>query len=77
MYRGAARANLPLTWLPERLVEQEWGLAEPPTKASRWVAAVLQALKQLRQRLDTAAALSPADLDLVRIPVVSVNFFTS
>eukprot|EP00884_Botryococcus_braunii_P000884 jgi/Botrbrau1/10797/Bobra.0064s0003.1 len=65
MYRGAARANLPLTWLPDRLVEQEWALQEPPTKASRWVAAVLQALKQLRQRLDTAAALSPSDLDLV------------
>lgn len=67
MYRGAARANLALTWLPERLAEQEWSLAEPPTKASRWVAAVLQPLQYLRQRLDTTAALAPSDIDLVRL----------
>jgi hypothetical protein len=71
MFRGAARANLALSWLPERLVEQNWNLEEPPTKAGRWVATVLHTAKQLRYKLDTAEGLSTADKDLVDKPSLS------
>lgn len=35
--RAAARYNLPIRWLPDRLAEQNFNIEEPPTRASPWV----------------------------------------
>lgn len=35
--RAAARYNLPIRWLPDRLAEQNFNIDEPPTRASPWV----------------------------------------
>ena len=45
LLRAAARANLPVRWLPERLAEQNFNLEEPPTRASPWVAVLLSHLQ--------------------------------
>ena len=62
----AARLNLPIKWLPDRIAEQNFNLEEPPTKASAWVGALLNNhLKVFRERLSTMPMLSPADVDQV------------
>lgn len=64
--RTAARLNLPIKWLPDRIAEQNFNLEEPPTKASAWVAVLLnQHLKVFRERLSTMPMLSTADVDQV------------
>ncbi len=35
--RAAARYNLPIRWLPDRMAEQNFNIEEPPTRASPWV----------------------------------------
>lgn len=37
--RAAARYNLPIRWLPDRMAEQNFNIEEPPTRASPWVKA--------------------------------------
>lgn len=65
--RTAARLNLPIKWLPDRIAEQNFNLDEPPTKASAWVGVLLnQHLKVFRERLSTMPTLSTADIDQVR-----------
>ena len=62
----AARLNLPIKWLPDRIAEQNFNLEEPPTKASAWVGALLNNhLKVFRERLSTMPMLSPSDVDQV------------
>lgn len=63
--RAAARLNLPIKWLPERMAEQNFNLEEPPTKASAWVGVLLNHLKVFRERLSTMPTLTPADVDQV------------
>jgi hypothetical protein len=64
--RTAARLNLPIKWLPDRIAEQNFNLEEPPTKASAWVAVLLnQHLKVFRELLSTMPMLSTADVDQV------------
>ncbi len=64
--RTAARLNLPIKWLPDRIAEQNFNLEEPPTKASAWVAVLLnQHLKVFRERLSTMPMLSTANVDQV------------
>lgn len=65
MLRAAARLNLSIGWVPERLAEQNFDLEEPPTKHSPWVAVLLNHMRMFRQRLETAAGLSAPDVDLV------------
>ncbi|KAK9843494.1 hypothetical protein WJX81_005881 [Elliptochloris bilobata] len=65
LLRAAARANLPVRWLPERLAEQNFNLEEPPTRASPWVVVLLSHLQALRQRLEAAGQLSAADVEAV------------
>lgn len=65
----AARLNLPIKWLPDRIAEQNFNLEEPPTKASAWVGALLNNhLKVFRERLSTMPMLSPSDVDQARGP---------
>ena len=64
--RAAARLNLPITWIPERLGEQNFDLEEPPTRAAAWVGVLLNHLRVFRQRLQTAGSLSSADISEVR-----------
>ena len=64
--RAAARYNLPIRWLPERLAEQNFNIQEPPSKASPWVRVLMGHLQSLRQRLDSQAGLTPADISEVR-----------
>ena len=64
--RTAARLNLPIKWLPDRIAEQNFNLEEPPTKASAWVGVLLnQHLKVFRERLSTMPTLSAADVNQV------------
>ena len=71
MLRAASRYNLPIRWLPERLAEQNFGIQEPPSKASPWVRVLLGHLQSLRQRLASQEALTPADVTEVgRHPTV-------
>ena len=65
MLRAAARLNLPIRWLPERLAEQNWNLEEPPVRASPWVGVALGHARALRQRLDSAQGLAPRNIDQV------------
>ena len=65
MLRAAARLNLPINWIPERLSEQNFNLEEPPTKSSPWVAVLLNHLRVFRQRLETAGGMSPEDVEQV------------
>ena len=66
----AARLNLPIKWLPDRIAEQNFNLEEPPTKASAWVGALLNNhLKVFRERLSTMPMLSPSDVDQVWLPL--------
>ena len=60
--RAAARYNLPIRWLPDRLAEQNFAMQEPPSKASPWVQVLIGHLKSLRQRLDSQAGLTAADV---------------
>lgn len=62
--RAAARLNVPIAWIPERLSEQNFALGEPPTKASPWVGVLLSHLRIFRQRLETAK-LSEQDVEHV------------
>lgn len=67
----AARLNLPIKWLPDRIAEQNFNLEEPPTKASAWVGALLNNhLKVFRERLSTMPMLSPSDIDQVWLPSI-------
>ena len=67
--RTAARHNLPIKWLPDRIAEQNFNLEEPPTKASAWVGVLLnQHLKVFRERLSTMPTLSESDVSQVRSP---------
>ena len=64
--RAAARLNLPIKWLPDRIAEQNFNLEEPPTKASAWVGVLLSNhLKVFRERLSTMPTLTAADVDQV------------
>ena len=65
--RAAARSNLPIRWLPDRLAEQNFAIGEPPSKASPWVRVLMGHLQSLRQRLDGQAGLTPADVTEVRL----------
>ena len=70
---AAARLNLPIKWLPDRIAEQNFNLEEPPTKASAWVSALLNNhLKVFRERLSTMPMLSPSDVDQVWLPWNSI-----
>ena len=60
--RAAARYNLPIRWLPDRLAEQNFAMQEPPSKASPWVTVLLGHLQTLRQRLNSQAGLAAADV---------------
>lgn len=66
MYRAVARLNVQLGWVPDRLAEGNFNLEEPPERASPWVGVLLSHLATFRQKLDTAASLTPDDLALVR-----------
>lgn len=68
MFRTAARLNVPLAWLPERLAEGNFNLEEPPERASPWVGVLLSHLATFRQKLGTAASLTPQDVSLVGPP---------
>ena len=64
--RAAARLNLPIKWLPDRIAEQNFNLEEPPTKASAWVGVLLSNhLQVFRERLSTMPTLTAADIDQV------------
>ena len=68
----AARLNLPIKWLPDRIAEQNFNLEEPPTKASAWVGVLLNNhLKVFRERLSTMPMLSPSDVDQVWLSLLS------
>ena len=67
LLRAAARANLPVRWLPERLAEQNFNLEEPPTRASPWVAVLLAHLQaRARARAPAAAAQPSSQYNAVR-----------
>ena len=68
--RAAARSNLPIRWLPDRLAEQNFAMGEPPSKASPWVRVLMGHLQSLRQRLDSQAGLTPADVTEVRLLIM-------
>ena len=63
--RVAARLNLPIKWLPERIAEQNFNLEEPPTNASAWTAVLLQHMRNFRQHLSTMPTVTPHDIDQV------------
>ena len=66
--RTAARLNLPIQWLPDRIAEQNFNLDEPPTRASAWVGVLLnQHLKVFRERLSIMPTLSASDVDQVAV----------
>ena len=69
--RAAARSNLPIRWLPDRLAEQNFAMGEPPSKASPWVRVLMGHLQSLRQRLDAQAGLTPADVTEVRLLAIA------
>ena len=62
---AAARLNLPLSWIPNRLAEQNFNLEEPPTKASPWVGVLLNHMRVFHQRLETVAAINQKDIHQV------------
>ena len=64
--RSAARLNLPIKWVPDRIAEQNFNLEEPPTTASAWVGVMLKHLQTFRQRLSTMPTLTTRDVDQVR-----------
>ena len=64
--RSAARLNLPIKWVPDRIAEQNFNLEEPPTTASAWVGVMLKHLQTFRQRLSTMPTLTTKDVDQVR-----------
>lgn len=69
LLRAAARANLPVRWLPERLAEQNFNLEEPPTRASPWVAVLLAHLQaRARARAPPSRGLPLLAYDVVRRP---------
>lgn len=65
IFRAAARLNVQLNWVPERLAEGNFNLEEPPERASPWVGVLLSHLANWRQKLDTAASLTAEDFSLV------------
>lgn len=65
--RAAARYNLLIRWLPDRLAEQNFNIGEPPAKASPWVGVLMGHLQKLRQSLEHTQGLSPANTDEVAI----------
>jgi len=65
--RAAARLNLPISWIPERLSEQNFNLEEPPTKASPWVGVLLNHLRVFRRSLESLGTMTPRDTDQVRL----------
>ena len=58
---AGARLNLPISWLPERLSEQNFNLEEPPTKASPWVGVLYQHAKKFWQHLASIESMSDED----------------
>ncbi len=64
--RAAARLNVPIRWLPDRLAEQNFNLEEPPSRASPWVPILLGHLQTFVERLVDMSALTPADVHQVR-----------
>lgn len=64
--REAARLNLPIDWIPNRLAEQNFDLEEPPTKASPWVGVLLNHLRVFHQRLETVGGMQRQDIAEVR-----------
>lgn len=71
--RAAARYNLPIRWLPDRLAEQNFAIQEPPSKASPWVRVLMGHLQSLRQRLDSQQGLTPADVTEVSLGNLSTH----
>lgn len=71
--RAAARYNLPIRWLPDRLAEQNFAIQEPPSKASPWVRVLMGHLQSLRQRLDSQQGLTPADVTEVSLGCLSTH----
>jgi hypothetical protein len=65
--RAAARYNLPIRWLPDRLAEQNFALEEPPAKPSPWVKVLMSHLQKLRQSLEHSQGLSSANVDEVGV----------
>jgi hypothetical protein len=65
--RAAARLNLPITWVPERLSEQNFNLEDPPTKASPWVGVLLNHLRVFRRSLESLGGITPRDTDQVTL----------
>ena len=63
--RSAARLNLPIKWVPDRIAEQNFNLEEPPTTASAWVGVMLKHLQTFRQRLSTMPTLTTRNVDQV------------
>ena len=63
--RAAARLNVPIRWLPDRIADSNFNLEEPPSKASPWVPVLLGHLQTYVERLGTMPALSPADVHQV------------
>ncbi|BDA40427.1 Syndetin [Coccomyxa sp. Obi] len=61
--RAAARYNLPIRWLPDRLAEQNFNIEEPPTRASPWVKVLMGHAAKLRQSLDASPGLTPANIE--------------
>lgn len=64
--RAAARLNVPIRWLPDRIADSNFNLEEPPSKASPWVPVLLGHLQTYVERLGTMPALSPADVHQVQ-----------
>ena len=60
--RAAARLNVPIRWLPDRIAEQNFNLEEPPSQASPWVPVLLGHLQTFVERLVDMSALSPPDV---------------
>ena len=69
VFRAAARLNVQLGWLPDRISESNFNLEEPPERASPWVGVLLNHLASFRQKLSTAASLTPDDVSSVRLAV--------
>ena len=67
--RAAARLNVPIRWLPDRIADSNFNLEEPPSKASPWVPILLAHLQTFVERLTTMPTLSPADVHQVH-PIV-------
>ena len=65
--RAAARYNLPIRWLPDRLAEQNFAMQEPPSKASPWVKVLMGHLQTLHQHLNSQAGLTAADVSEVGV----------